>query len=82
MASQSGDAMSFSNYETRYREAINPHNRSTAPLRFSYNFAEVKMKLTYLDLLIAFAPSINSFSEVACAYLKYRIAVLAARIPS
>ncbi len=40
------------------------------------------MNSNYLDLVIAIAPSINSFSEVACAYLMYVIAVLAARIPS
>lgn len=40
------------------------------------------MNSTYLDLVIALAPSINNFSEVACSYLMYRIAVLAARITS
>lgn len=40
------------------------------------------MNSNYLDLVIALSPSINSFSEVACTYLIYRIAVLAARIPS
>lgn len=51
-------------------------------MRFALSNVEVKMDSTYLDLVIALAPTINSFSEVACAYLMYRIAILAARTPS